>query len=604
MKLKAYLRQSAQGLNAAWKQYPLLGIAAIVGYILYNYIYSSLARGVDLPLWAEGMLYAIWLSMPLIFVLSMIARQGGKWPLIISILTLLGIIVVAGVTIQLDSEGILKKYIYFSYGLMSIAVSLMVPLFSGGSSYELWRHSQQLAIHFVLAILFASLGVLLLILALNALEYLFGLTQIGIKEQDIAIFSFTIGHTFIFLALWGNKEDGSEHALSKFLKILGYYVLTPASILYTIILYAYVIRLVIISEIPEGWISNLVLGLAAVVASVWSVLYPDIVTKVGNSGTALERIRFEWLRKWIFITFIPLAILQLTSVVYRIYMWGWTIPRYGALWMGLIILFSCIYMLSTSNKKLHHIAWVALITFLLGAYGPFNAYAVSLKSVQQRIQHQMDLFEDLSLNSSNDQLTSKKVLAQQINDDAFYLYHTFGKNPVVSIFEAKCPEIIRVMNQSENKEINYGSLQIWLSQCLDYDFLQLYSDEGRGQKYFYLTAKEDDLHEKIIDIKSFQSMIWVALDHTSTGKKFALSSDGSNSLVSNTDNSTGCSINLTQWIEQLNEDVLNIYELTAKQQTIEQSCSDRNLRFLIHRIEGYITIQDTVVTRIEGIWLE
>jgi hypothetical protein len=604
MGLKDFFRQSVRGLSAAWKQYPLLGIASILGYIVYNYIEATVPQVGGAYIWAKAILYAIWLSLPLIFVLGLTTKQGGRWQWIVAAVTLLGMVAVGGTTVMITDEGVLKNYIFVSYGLLAVGISIMSPLLLGGGSHDLWKHSQQLAIHFVLAALFTSLGALLLILGLSALKYLFGLTQIGIREEDIAVFSFTVGHTFIFLALWGKKDDESEDALSRFLKILGYYVLTPVSILYTIILYAYVIRLGIIREIPEGWISNLVLGLAAVVAGLWSILYPDIVQEKDHKVTYIERLRYAWLSKWVFLAFIPLSILQLSSVGYRIYMWGWTIPRYGAFWMGALILFACVYMVATRNKKLHHIAWIALITFIIGAYSPLNAYLVSLHSIQNKLSTQIDLFSNTASSDHNHSKETQDEKALRLSDDFFYLYHSFGSKHVQTILDQKCPEALTVKDQNVNREINYGSLQVLLSKCLDYDFLNLNHDLSQGQKYFYLAAQEQDLHQMTIDVSPFQTMRWAAIYNTDNKKQFILSNDGSNLLKKNVDSAENCAINLSKWISQLSQDVYNLYELSAEEQTIEQTCDNKRILFLIQRVEGYITIKDTVVTRIEGIWLE
>ena len=132
----------------------------------------------------------------------------------------------------------------------------------------------------------------------------------------------------IYCTLYEKSEFLEKQTDDKFLRIVVDYILSPSLVIYTFILFVYILKIVLIKELPRG-------GVAYMVS-----IYIALVL-VGNLLNKFLKIsHFDWFyNNFAFIVIAPL-ILQWIGVVYRINEYGLTES------MGI---FTCIPPISAKN---------------------------------------------------------------------------------------------------------------------------------------------------------------------------------------------------------------------------------------------------------------
>jgi hypothetical protein len=154
--------------------------------------------------------------------------------------------------------------------------------------------------------------------------------------------------------------------------VLVNYVLVPIAVIYTIILHAYAVKILINGVLPEGQIGIMVSIFALGGTASWLIAWPWRET-----GTWLLRF---FMRYWFWFTIVP-AILLGVAIWTRIATYGLTPERYGvvviALWLAIVTLYLAIRRNRADMRVL--LGSFALLV-LLGSAGPWGANRISIDS--------------------------------------------------------------------------------------------------------------------------------------------------------------------------------------------------------------------------------
>ena len=108
------------------------------------------------------------------------------------------------------------------------------------------------------------------------------------------------------------------HSFAQAWKILGLYILLPLLILYGTILYAYLIKIIIQWQLPDGWVSALVSILTIGGTITLFILYPLCIQ---------ENRPLKFFRQWFGILLLPLLILMTVGIIRRFQDYGITTNR-------------------------------------------------------------------------------------------------------------------------------------------------------------------------------------------------------------------------------------------------------------------------------------
>lgn len=249
----------------------------------------------------------------------------------------------------------------------------------------------------------------------------------------------------MFLSKFPEKDENFlGYDYSKSLKVLLAYIVIPLITIYTIILYAYFIKILVEWVWPRGLVSHLVIWYSAL-----SVGVIFLITPVLEENKIAKAFR----------TFFPLANLPILLMMYisiyqRINQYGITERRYYILLLGLWITGMMLYFIFKKKLKNIIIPISLSIVVLLSVYGPISSYSISKLSQNNRfnrILSENGMLENGNIIKNPDLvLSEKRELSNIINyftynhelDDIKLLPKGFETKNMEDIFGFKYQEYL------------------------------------------------------------------------------------------------------------------------------------------------------------------
>ena len=299
-----------------------------------------------------------------------------------------------------------------------------------------WQFNRELFSRFLFAgvhsaVLFAGLT-----MALAGIDNLLGIDVEDLTYTRVFFFLGFVFQTWFFLAgvpnnyrrLEANKDYPSG------LRIFAQYVLLPLVSIYLVILTAYLVRVLVTTTWPSGWIGYLVSALAALGILSLLLIHPD--RESGQHRWIDRYVRIFW------IAILPSIVMLLMAVWQRITQYGVTEPRYLltalAIWLAGIALY---YVFSRSRQiKVipSSLAALGLITYL----GPWSAYSVAEQSQIGRLEGLLESYGVLAegrLSPAPTEIPEEDW--RQINDIFSYLIERHGTSKIDNWFEGGVAQI-------------------------------------------------------------------------------------------------------------------------------------------------------------------
>lgn len=170
--------------------------------------------------------------------------------------------------------------------------------------------------------------------------------------------------------------EDTEPEYPKFLQILLLYIVLPLLTVYTAILYAYFIKIIVTRFWPAGIVSHLVLWYSLISTVVIFFIY---LLKEDN---AWANIFIKYLPKLI----LPLLLMMFVAMGIRINAYGVTENRYLVMVGGLWTTGSMLYYAVKKNTANIRIVLAASLITLLTVIGPWSSYAVSKYSQNNEME--------------------------------------------------------------------------------------------------------------------------------------------------------------------------------------------------------------------------
>lgn len=136
---------------------------------------------------------------------------------------------------------------------------------------------------------------------------------------------------------------------SRFLRIMVNFVLSPAIVIYTVILYAYFVKIIFEWQLPHGGVAWMVMGFIAV--ALMGLLMQQL----------LEQRHFDWFYKRFSLIAVPPLLLYWTGSLYRIWQYNLTESRFYLLIAGLLM---TIFLLMLTSSRIRNFQ---LMTIIFGA---------------------------------------------------------------------------------------------------------------------------------------------------------------------------------------------------------------------------------------------
>ena len=240
---RALVVQLLHSFKRTFKAHKIESCAIIVFSLLYAVSPSYILEGYS----NETTSHEIYLHLPLFLIAIYLCRRAK---LAYAAAALIPIV------------GTLALVLYDPNGTQSLVLFVVafVLLLSDGFLKEnesFARAALRKLLNLALAAIVALVFLLVCVLVFNGLEYLFGFPWPP-EEKFYTICFFALS-SWIFMA----NEDEPKAINAQFLEKILYFLLTPALALYTIILYAYIVRIALFSGLPRGGVAYIVLSYLA-----------------------------------------------------------------------------------------------------------------------------------------------------------------------------------------------------------------------------------------------------------------------------------------------------------------------------------------------------
>jgi len=321
-------------------------------------------------------------ALPLGFVLAVGIRlltedMKGGWRNLAGILVVPLMVVYFLVTPESESMPIiLRNVLYYLVALLFLCIA---PVRSTAPALNLWQYNVRIWLRVAFSAFSAGVFFGGFSLALLAIDTLFNVHVDETAFFYLAAFCFSVFAPLFFMSgIPGRDESYDPEKKYPLLRILGQYVLLPILSTYLIILYLYGLKILFTWELPNGWVSSLILIYAGVGIFTYFLLHNNYLNKASKTAVLFG--------KYFFPSVIPLLLLLFIAILRRICDYGFTEERYlvfaAALWLTGITA----YMMITQGRRFRPVIASLAVMALLSAVGPWSAFDVSGRSQRNRLK--------------------------------------------------------------------------------------------------------------------------------------------------------------------------------------------------------------------------
>jgi hypothetical protein len=385
------------------------------------------------------MLFASSLGMLLLLALSLTAEKR-KWGRaasagspILAVLLLVGY----AFTVPTDLTNAPAVHgIRFSVLLVGLALLVMVaPYLKRGDQNGFWHYNRALYFRLFITGLYAAVLFAGLAIALAALDNLFGVDVPEKRYFELWVLIVGLFAPWFFLAGVPEDFDALEKSQDypKGLRVFAQYILLTLVLVYLVILYAYLAKILIQWNWPKGWVSSLILGFSATAIAALLLLYP-IRERAGNAWvTAAGR--------WLYIVLIPLIVVLFLAVTERVSDYGITESRYAGIALGIWLSAQVMYFLLSKTKSIKFtVGSLCALAFAISA-GPWGMFAVSERSQVGRLQELLAR-NDILIQGNIQKVTTEipEEERQQISSIVDYLRGSHGYGRIQTWFAERLQE--------------------------------------------------------------------------------------------------------------------------------------------------------------------
>jgi hypothetical protein len=328
-------------------------------------------------------LFSAMLGLPLLAALALCAEKQKLSPGLSLSTQLLGVLLLVAYGFSVPTSFQHEQADFFiRFGLLAAGLVLLVmiaPYLKKGEMNGFWQYNKTLFFRLFIAAIFSAVLYAGLAIALTALDKLFGVSIPGKRYGELWVLVVGLFGPWFFLAGVPEDLDSLDRTdeYPKVLKIFAQYILLSLVIVYLLILYAYLLKILMQWNWPKGWVSSLILGFSAT-----SILSLFLMHPIRN------RSENAWIRaagKWLYIVLIPLIVVLFLAVTERIGDYGITESRYVGIALGLWLSAQVVYFLFSKSKSIKFtIGSLCLLAFLI-SFGPWGMLSVSQRSQVGRL---------------------------------------------------------------------------------------------------------------------------------------------------------------------------------------------------------------------------
>lgn len=319
--------------------------------------------------------------------------------------------------------------------LLTIGLSVFfLSFFRAKNDIPAWNFTQYVLSCFSVAVvigLVMSGGVCLLA---YSLPQLFGVTIANYSYRCIFILCSILLPTLLFLGMLPSRErkHDSQPAVTPFLNGIIRYLFLPLIGGYLLVLYVYALRILIHWELPDGWVSWLVVTLMFGVIAIEFALYP---TRIKKESRMAEKVM-----RWLPVLVLPLLLLMSVGIARRLNDYGITINRLYLATLNLWFYAVCIGLIAGKAKRINWIPISFALIFLLTSALPVNYASITRNTLRAEVQEALAQSNQTTLPLTEQQYDNwmaslPRTEAEQINAKLWYLTIWFGTESTSDLME-------------------------------------------------------------------------------------------------------------------------------------------------------------------------
>jgi len=488
----------AGNIKATIIRFPLAMMCALVGTIL-----GIVLIHVEDPYYYHSLLMTVTLAFPLFIGLVLLGdwqswSSQQKWAAnSLAALFLVGYYFWLPAKVLEAEDIFIIRYILWAIGfILFITFAPFLRKIEELETNAFWQYNRILFFSLVLTGLWAAAIQAGLSIAIASVDFLFNLNIDEERYVELGIIILGIFSTLFFLSRIPKNVESSENIENypKELRLFSQYVLVPLVTLYFLILYAYVIRILILWQWPEGVLAYMILGFSLLGVAAYVSLYP-------------LRQSAAWIRKVgtiFYIVLIPQVGMLFWALWFRLSAYGFTEKRYYVFVFGLWLLFIAIYFLGSKRKDIRIIPITLFFIVLFSSFGSWGAFAVSRRSQSNRLEHIL-VKNKLLVNGKIKKIDKELPFEdkKEISATIRYLIETHGSKSIQPWFEEDIEELSK--SKSLGIDVNYSLPRKVVLDLMGIEYVEQWQVSSEDNN-FYLSGDFKD-SEKPINISGYDYMI-------------------------------------------------------------------------------------------------
>lgn len=390
IKLKTILRQ----LLRSPQRFPVEAALGIVFFLiaLWNSEHThwnSVTSRMDTPINGD----ILWLFVPLI-ILSFWLQRVNRWAYYASFFLFLPLMALN-----------LKPFLW-TYGFAFTYVLAGILLIVSNKKMDN-RPFAVHALHVVTQLFFGLLITGTLYMAVLAIVasffYIFGINEPNYLYEHIFQFiCFVLTPQVCFTLIRQNEDEVSEPA--KVIRLILNFIVSPAIIIYTVILYTYFIKIVFEWDLPKGGVAWLVMGFITVALT-------GLVAQ-----SILSKRHYDWYYRHFTLIAIPPLIMYWIGAIYRIRLYSFTESRLYLMVAGVLMTLFVLMLWKERTRRYQLMALILGAAIILFTYIPgISAKDIGLSCQKQRLSQ---LVSQLKLNDPKTGMLNDSIDINSVRKDS------------------------------------------------------------------------------------------------------------------------------------------------------------------------------------------
>ena len=388
-KLKSLLQQLLQSP----RRFPVEAALGVAFFIIavwdsetsqWNEVTANMDSGVNGDI--------LWLFVPLV-TLSFWLRRVNRWAYLASFFLFLPLMALN-----------LKPFLWtYGFGFTYVLAAILLVISNRKMDN---RPFAAHALHVVTQLFFGLLITGILNMAVMAIVasffYIFGIDEPRHFYEHIYQFIWFVLAPQVCCTLIRQNEDEVSEPF-KVLRLILNFILSPAVIIYTVILYTYFIKIVFEWDLPKGGVAWMVMGFITVA----------LVGRMAQS--ILSQRYYDWFYRHFTLIAIPPLIMYWIGSIYRIRLYSFTESRFYLMVAGVLMTLFVLMLWKERTRRYQLMALIFAAAIILFTYIPgISAKSIGLSCQKQRLTRLISELKlaDAKTGKLNDEIEDMKRIKQ------------------------------------------------------------------------------------------------------------------------------------------------------------------------------------------------